>query len=172
MTISKPTSDEHLPYTADYIDRVHGDWFAFQDQTHLAFKALVSPLSEAQAEMRPGPNEWNIKEIIGHIADGERVFCYRALRVARKDTTPLPAFDQDTYVPAGEFTSRPLADLLQELDTVRAATVALFSTFSEEALLRRGTASGATISVRALAYIIAGHEHHHLESIKQVYLGK
>ncbi len=172
MTISRPAPSEHLPYYSEYTNRVHGDWFEFQDQTHAEFKAVLSPLREAQAEVRPGPNEWNIKEVIGHIVDGERVFAYRALRIARKDTTPLASFDQDLYVPAGEFTSRPLADLLQEFTTVRAATLSLFSTFSEDALLRIGTASDAPVSVRALAYIIAGHEHHHLASLKTVYLGR
>ncbi len=172
MTITKPTSAEHLPYYGAYINRVHGDWFAFLTQTHATLKSLVTPLSEPQAEHRPGPTEWNIKEIIGHISDSERIFAYRALRIARKDTTPLPGFDQDPYVPAGEFTARPLADLWQELETVRAATITLFNSFTADAVLRVGTASNGPISVRALAYSIAGHEDHHLESIKTVYLNK
>lgn len=172
MTISKPTPSEHLPYYSEYIDRVHGDWFEFQDQTHAEFRAVLAPLSEAQAELQPGPAEWNIKEVIGHIVDGERLFGYRAMRIARKDRTPLESFDPNLLVPAGEFSTRPLADLLHEFETVRAATLSLFGSFSEDALLRVGTASGATVSVRALAYIVAGHEHHHLQSIKQVYLAR
>jgi len=172
MTISKPNSDEYLAYYGEYIHRVQGDWYEFIDQTHADFKATLSGLSEAQSEMRPGPNEWNIKEIIGHLSDAERIFSYRALWIARKDTTPLPGMEPNPFVEAGEFSTRPLADLLQEYETVRAASLSLITTFSEDALLRIGTASNNTISVRALAYIIAGHEYHHLESLKKVYLKK
>lgn len=172
MFISKPSSDEHNSYHSEYTNRVQGDWHAFVTQTHAELQMVVAPLSEAQAEMRPSPNEWNIKEVIGHICDTERIFAYRALRIGRNDTTPLAGFDQDPYVPAGEFSSRPLADLLQEFETIRAATFTLFRAFPAAALLRVGTASDSRVSVRALAYMIAGHEHHHLESIKGVYLGK
>lgn len=172
MTLSKPAPNEYMPFYADYTHRVHGDWFEFQDQTHAEFTALISALSEAQAEARPGPDEWNIKEVIGHIADGERLFAYRAMRIGRNDPTPLSSFDPTISVPAGEFSTRPLADLLQEFDSVRAATLSLFSSFPEAALLRMGTVSGAAISVRALAYIIAGHEHHHLESLRRDYLSR
>jgi hypothetical protein len=174
MLFSKPNPDEYLPYYDTYINRVPESHVEnildFMARTHLVLLNTLSMLSETQANHRPGPNEWNIKEIIGHVCDGERVFAYRALRFARQDTTPLASFDQDAYVPAGEFTARPLMDVWNEFDAQRQATVALFRTFTPAMLLRRGEASNAMVSVRALAYIIAGHEDHHLESIRTVYL--
>ena len=171
MSISNPNADEHNPYYLEYTARVQGDWADFIARTHAEFLAVVGPLSEAQAEARPGPDEWNIKEVIGHICDTERIFAYRALRIARTDTTPLPGFNQDPYVPAGEFSTRSLDDLLQEFNAIRAATLILFRSMPTAAASRIGTASDSPVSVRALAYMIAGHEHHHLESIKTVYLG-
>ena len=93
--------------------------------------------------------------------DSERVFCYRALGFGRADQNPLPGFDEKAYVPAGRFDSRPLADIVQEFESVRAASLALFRGLDDQALLRRGTANGNTVSVRALAWILAGHELHH-----------
>ena len=108
--------------------------------------------------------------IVGHVTDGERVFSYRALRIGRGDETPLPGFEQDDYVKNGGFDSRPLGDLLDELETVRRATVQLLAPLDEAAMLRRGTASGFPVSVRALAYITAGHELHHRNILKERYL--
>jgi hypothetical protein len=113
--------------------------------------------------------DWNIIEVVGHVADAERVFAYRALCIARTDTTPLLSFDQDLYVAAANFARRPLADLLDELATVRRATLSLLRGLDVEAWLRRGTVNNNPMSVRALAYIIAGHELHHLEDFRQRY---
>ena len=98
------------------------------------------------------------------------MFCYRALRFARGDQTPLPGFDEQVYAPAGKFDARPLPDLAAELDVVRHATIALFSGFEPEAFARRGLANNQDVSVRALAYIIAGHERHHLGILRERYL--
>jgi uncharacterized damage-inducible protein DinB len=171
-TISVPSPDEYAGNFANYISRVNGEVFAFMDATHAALHALLKDVSEAQAEARPAPGEWSIKEVIGHISDTERIFAYRALRFARNDATPLPGFDQDPYVPAGEFNMRSLRNVLAELDTVRAASLSLFQNMREDASMRRGTASTITISARALLFAIAGHEDHHLESLRTVYLGK
>jgi len=110
-----------------------------------------------------------VKEVVGHMIDGERVFSYRALRVARADTTPLPGFDENAWVPAAHFDRRPMPDLVADYQTVRAATVALFSSFEEEALVRMGTANDQPISVRALAHMIAGHELHHVAILRERY---
>ncbi len=171
MTISLPLPEEYLPYYGTYIHRVAGDPFAFMAQTHAALHALLDGLSDAQASARPAPNEWNIKEIIGHVCDGERLFGYRAMRFARNDMTPLAGMEPDPWVANGEFSTRTLADLLTEFDAVRAATISMFRSFSEEVMLRRGQASSAIVSVRALLYITAGHEDHHLASIRAEYLG-
>ena len=108
--------------------------------------------------------------MIGHLADAERVFSYRALRIARGDQTPLPGFEQDDYVIRGAFDERRLADLAQEFSAVRAATLSLFRSFDDAAWTRRGVVSNNEISVRALAYLTAGHELHHLDILKKRYL--
>ena len=118
---------------------------------------------------RYAPGKWSVKEVVGHMIDGERVFSYRALRVARADTTPLPGFDENAWVPAAHFDRRPMPDLVADYQTVRAATVALFSSFEEEALVRMGTANDQPISVRALAHMIAGHELHHVAILRERY---
>lgn len=131
--------------------------------------ALLRGLSETDALYRYGRGKWSVKEVVGHVADVERIMAYRALRIARGDTTPLPSFDENTYVPAARFDNRSLADLVGELRTVRAATLALLRTFDADAWRRRGTASGKQVSVRALAYIIPGHERHHVDVLRTRY---
>src|SRR5436309_2632604 len=103
-----------------------------------------------------GPGKWSVKEIVGHLADTERIMAYRALRIARGDETPLPGFDENAYVPPAKFDARPLSDLVAELRTTRAATLALFRSFDDDAWRRRGTASGKPVSVRAIGYMIPG----------------
>jgi len=113
-----------------------------------------------------------MKEILGHVTDTERIFAYRALRIARNDPTPLPSFEQDPYVQYSGANARSIADLLEEFTAARLATLALFNSFDDEAWQRSGTASGHALSVRAAVYIIAGHELHHINSIKQNYLAE
>jgi hypothetical protein len=132
---------------------------------------LLAGMSEAVALRRYAAGKWSVKEVIGHLMDCERVFGYRALRFARGDETPLPGFDEQIYAPAGRFDDRRLGDLADELDAVRRATIALVRSFDAAALTRRGTANGAAVSVRALVYIIAGHERHHLTILRERYLG-
>lgn len=170
MKITQPLPDEYAGYFGRYINRVQGDVFAFMDTTHAALHTLLQGVSHDMAGARPAPGEWSIKEVIGHMSDTERIFAYRALRFARNDATPLPGFDQDTYVPAGDFNAHSLSDLLREFDIVRAASLSFFAMCSDEALLRRGTASDNVMSVRSLLYAIAGHEDHHFVSLRDVYL--
>ncbi len=162
LAISRPEPDEFFEYYGKYIDLVPGDdaMPALRDQIVETIR-LLKPLDESKALHRYAPGKWSVKEVVGHISDSERVFAYRALRIGRGDTTPLPGFDEKVYVPAGRFDARPLADILREFECVRAASVALFRGMSSDALLRRGTANDKEISVRALAWILAGHELHH-----------
>jgi hypothetical protein len=111
-----------------------------------------------------------VNELIGHVIDSERIFSARALRFARNDATPLPGFEQDDYVGNSNFDAYPFAELASELDSVRRATVFLFKHLEEPAWMRRGLANNAEVSVRALAYIIAGHELHHREVLRTRYL--
>jgi len=166
---SHPETGEYAPFYDGYIQRVKDDPVdAMQRQIDVTL-ALLAPLSETRALHRYAPEKWSIKEVVGHLADVERVMSYRAMRLAREDATPLPAFDENTYVPAGRFDRRSLNDLLDELRAVRAASLALFQGFDNDAWIRRGTVSGKTMSVRALAHIIPGHERHHDELFRTRY---
>lgn len=129
----------------------------------------LGSLSEERALHRYAPGKWSVKGVLGHLCDNERIFAYRALRFARGDATPLANFDENLYVPAGRFDARSMRDLLGEFATIRAATLSLFASFDEEALARRGTARGLTMSVRALAWITAGHVAHHFAVLSERY---
>src|SRR4029077_14980404 len=157
-----PRPEEHHEYYGRDLKLPGDDALAALRAQSASTPRLLSGLSEAQALHRYAPGKWSVKEVVGHVIDAERVFGYRALRIARADTTPLPGFDENAWVPAGHFDRRPMIDLVAEYQAVRAATVALFSSFEEEALTRVGTANDSPISVRALAHIMAGHELHHV----------
>ena len=170
-TLSRPDATEYAPFYAGYVARVpDGDVAELLEAQGRDTAALLAGLSEERGEYRYAPDKWTLKEVIGHIADAERVFAYRALRIARGDQTPLASFDENAYVPAAECGRRTLADLAAELGAVRGATLALVRSLTDAAATRTGTASGKTISVRALAYIAAGHERHHLAIIRARYL--
>ncbi|MCE7988018.1 MAG: DinB family protein [Caldilinea sp. CFX5] len=172
MIIQPPAAGEYNPYYHEYIRRVPaGDVLAFLETQVRSTLALLQGLSDEQASARPGPDEWNIKEIVGHLSDSERIFAYRALRFGRGDETELPGFYQNPYVENGHFAERTLADLLDEFATVRKANLYLFRNLTITDSERSAIASGSPMSVRALIYAIAGHEHHHVESIRTVYLG-
>ena len=166
----RPGADEYFAYYGQYISRVpEGDIVDLLTRQFEKTQAILAPLSAAQVNFRPKPDDWNVLEVLGHIADAERVFAYRALCIARNDRTPLPSFDQDLYVANANFAQRALADLLDEFAVVRRATLSLLRTFDEAAWLRKGVASDNPISTRALAYIIAGHELHHVLDFQQRY---
>ena len=131
---------------------------------------LIRALPESRGDHRYAPDKWSVKEVLGHVIDAERVFSYRALRFGRNDPTPLPGFDEKVYAPAGNFGARTLASLLGELETVRRATLYLLEGLPAEAWSRSGVASEYPVSVRALAYIIAGHERHHRSVLAERYL--
>lgn len=116
------------------------------------------------------PGKWTIKDILQHLIDTERVFNYRALRFARRDLTPLPGFEEDDYAVAAFGSKRSIRDLLTELAIVRESTLCLFKTFDQETLLLKGTASGREMSVRALGFIIIGHQNHHQQIFQDRYL--
>ena len=169
--IRKPNKGEYAPYTIPYVGLVSDDGLVLQyladnlDQTI----QLARSFSEEQLVTPCAPNEWTIKEILLHIIDTERIFAYRALRVARNDATALPGFEQDAYVPFSHANGRSLDSILEELTAVRQATITLFDNFDESAFTREGIVSGHVMSVRAAAYIIAGHELHHVNSINENY---
>lgn len=168
---AKPATDEYAPYYGKYTSLVpDGDILATLTQQIDATLALLRALPEEQGNHRYAPEKWSIKEVIGHLIDAERIFAYRALRIARGDTTPLPGFEQDGYITNGNFDVRQLADLAAEFETVRQSTLFLLRHLTDEAWLRRGVASDNPVTVRALAYMMAGHELHHVEILRSRYL--
>ena len=171
QTINRPEQTEYNPYYEKYVSLVPaGDVVETLSRQSEETLALLRSIDEARAVYRYEPDKWSIKQVVGHICDGERVFAYRALRFARSDETPLPGYEQDDYARAGNFDARTLADLAAEFERVRAATVALFRSFDAEAMQRRGKANDNEVSVRALAHIIAGHELHHVQVLRTRYL--
>ena len=169
--IARPDATEHAPYYAKYIEKVpQGDLLSILERQRQETATLLKGIPESKAGHRYAPGKWSIKEVVGHVNDAERVFSYRAMRIARGDATPLASFEQDQFVAAGNFDARSLADLAAEFDAIRRATIALLKSFEAEAISRRGTASGKEVSTRALAYIIAGHERHHIDIVKERYL--
>ncbi len=132
--------------------------------------SLVNGLAPGMEDKRYAPGKWSIRQMIGHLSDAERVFSQRAFRFSRCDATPLPGFDENEYVSEAPFDHVPIQDLLAELVHLRRATLYFFRSLDEKALMRRGIANGIETSVRALAFVIAGHEHHHLEVLRARYL--
>ncbi|HEV2722770.1 MAG TPA: DinB family protein [Thermoanaerobaculia bacterium] len=168
----RPAADEYGAHAEADIVRVAGD-DSVEALTRQGrdVQELFGSLSEtAVAGLRYAPGKWTLKEVLGHMIDDERIFAYRALCIARGDTRPLASFDENDYVAGANFEERTLSDLLREYALVRAATIALFASLSEEACLRRGTVAGYTASVRGLAFHIAGHELHHLRTLNERYL--
>lgn len=170
--MKRPEPSEYAPYYGRYIERVPEGPIVDVLRTQIRGTLdLLRSVPEAKGEYRYAPGKWTIKEVVGHVVDGERVFGYRALRFGRGDTTQLPGFEQDDYVRQGGFDARTLRHLTDELEAVRRATVQLFEGFGEESWSRKGIASSNPVSVLALAYIIAGHEIHHLKILREQYLG-
>ncbi len=169
--IARPQSDEYNAYYGGYIGRVPegSDVFALMSAQPEEVRTLLQNVSEAQANVRPAPGEWSIKEVIGHVNDAERVFAYRATCIARGEQASLPGFDQDDYVRATDFNARSLSDLIEEFSLQRRANVICFKPLTPAEIDRRGTASGYPISVRALLYMMIGHAMHHIESLKTSY---
>jgi DinB family protein len=167
----KPDQSEFLPYYARYIDLVGpGDIVGTLAAQMRETQALLRGLPASIGHHRYAPGKWSVSEIIGHVIDAERIFGIRALRFARGDTQPLPGFEQDDYATNSAFDAYPLAELALELDVVRQSTIFLYKHLEEESWMRRGIASGAEVSVRALAHIIAGHELHHRQILQTRYL--
>jgi hypothetical protein len=170
-TAVHPAADEFVPYYGKYIALVPESAAipALERQLENMLPHLRG-LDDAQGALRYAPGKWSIKQVLGHLIDSERIFAYRALRFARADRTDLPGFDENAFVEAAGSDRLPIRALVDEIELVRRSTLAMFRALDEEAWLRRGVASGAGISVRALAFIIAGHGHHHVGLLNERYL--
>jgi DinB superfamily len=170
LTIARPEPGEYAPYYDRYISLVPGsDILATLDAQRRDTMTLLCGRDEADGDFRYAPGKWSAKELLGHVCDTERIFAYRALRIARGDQTPMEGFEQDDYVRNGPFAQAPLPELIDDYIAVRHATLALFRNLNEPAWTRRGVANKNDVSVRALAYIIAGHELHHRKILEEKY---
>ena len=170
LLIAKPDASEHAPYYSRYVDLVaDGDILGTLATQIDGTMAELRNVSEADSLKRYAAGKWSVREVVGHLIDTERIFAYRALRFARNDRTDLPGFEQDDYVAAAQFDRRPWTGLLEEFDAVRRSDVLMFRGLGDEAWRRQGVANGDAMSVRAAAYVIAGHELHHLRVLREKY---
>jgi hypothetical protein len=170
-TTTAPDRSEAAEYYFTYIDQVGpGDIRRILETQLPGTLALLRGISEGQSLHRYAPDKWNIRELMSHVNDTERVFVFRAFWFARGSTDPLPSFDQDVAVPMAGANERPWSTHVEEFESVRAATLSLFCNLSDDAWDRRGIASSNPFTVRALAYITAGHVTHHMRVLRERYL--
>ena len=167
----RPEASEYAPYYERYVSLVpDGDLVETLERQGAETVALLRGLTEEQGAHRYEAGKWSVKQLVGHVSDGERIFSYRALAFARGDLQALPSMEQDEWMAGVDFDARTLSSLIDEFEAVRAATLHLLRHLSPEAWARRGTASDNEVTVRALAYVIAGHEAHHVRVLRERYL--
>lgn len=167
---NRPAATEYAPYFAQYVERVpEGDIVAQLRENGAILNATFAALDDARGAHRSAEGKWSIREMLGHLIDSERIFVYRALCIARGDTTPLPSFDQHEYAAEAGSDARRLSDLRDELRALRESTIRFFASLPEHAWTRMGVASGKDVSVRALAHILVGHTRHHLQVLAEQY---
>lgn len=169
----RPLPLEYPEFFGLYINLVpEGDVISILGEQSKTLQHMLSQISEEQSEKSYAFGKWTLKEVLGHLMDNERLFVARALRIARGDKQNLPGYDQDEYVKNARCFKRTLKDMLEEMLMLRAANILLFKSFDEEDLQRRGFVNDYEITVNALMYVLAGHEAHHLNYIKENYLGE
>ena len=170
LQISRPEPGEYAPYYDRYISLVPGsDILTTLESQRRQMLLLLSGRDDSDADFRYAPDKWSAKEVLGHVCDTERIFAYRALRISRGDRTPIEGFEQDDYVRNGPSANCPLAELIEDYIAVRRATLTLLRNLDEQAWLRRGIANNNEVSVRAIAYTMAGHELHHRRILEEKY---
>jgi uncharacterized damage-inducible protein DinB len=171
--MSRPKKEEYAEYYETYVSLVEEiDIVSALEKQLSEWHSLFAEISEEKANFRYAEGKWSIKEVVGHLIDGERVFAYRAFRFSRNDKTSLSGFEQNSYVANSNFSNAELTDLIEELLLLRRANILFFKNLSDEAWLRTGTASEAEVSVRALAYIMVGHIRHHANILRSRYLAQ
>jgi hypothetical protein len=169
-TRGRPDASEYAPFYHGYISSVpDGDVLALLRSGGRELIEALERIPESRGGHRYAPDKWTIREVIGHLIDAERIFGYRALRFARADQTPVPGFDENEYVKSAGSDARTIADLARELAVVRESSALMFESLPEDAWLRTGIANGNAISVRAIAYVVAGHPRHHLRILRERY---
>ena len=170
---ARPEPSEAAPYYFTYIDKVpHGDICQILEAQREETIALMRSITEERSLYRYAPDKWSVRQVLSHVNDAERLFVFRAFWFARGFDSPLPSFEQETATAAAKADERPLARHIEEFGSIRAATLSFFQSLSEPAWMRQGVASGYPFSVRALAYITAGHVVHHAEILRERYLSR
>lgn len=167
---TRPGVDEFAPPYAAYVARVPDGDIVETLRNFGETSRFLRALPDSIGDHAYAEGKWSVKEVIGHMSDSERVFAYRALRFSRGDKIPLEGFDENEFVANSSFSQRTLADLISEFEHLRHSTVLMLDGISEAAMSNRGIANGLEISVRALAFILAGHERHHVEILRTRYL--
>ncbi len=171
--MNRPEKSEYAEYYERYVSLVEeADIVAVLERQQAELLEVFQTITEEKSLYAYAEGKWSIRELIGHLIDGERIFAYRALRISRADKTPIEGFEQEDYIENSNFNNTPLSDLTEELLLTRKANVIFFKNLSADAWLRTGTASDNPISVFALAYIMAGHIRHHLKILNERYLGQ
>lgn len=169
MNISKPTESEYPSFYAAYIGKVGGAGPLALLESQIAAFERAKTIADTTGDHQYADGKWTVKELLGHVADTERVFAYRLLRIARADQTPLSGFDENAWAAAAPHKARRLTDVAAELAAVRSATVALVRSLDQSALEQVGTANGKPVSARAICWMLAGHAQHHLDVLKERY---
>lgn len=170
MRDQRPTTAEAAEYYFTYIGKVpDGDVLERLEQQIIATRALLEPVTEERAGFRYQPDKWSLRQVVGHVADTERVFAYRALAFSRGDRQAIPGMDQDGWIEASRFDELSLSEIVADLVAIRAGTLTLFRGFSDGQWQCRGTASEMEFQAGAIAWIIAGHELHHRAVLEERY---
>ena len=171
MKRSGLSEGDYHPFYSPYIDTLADEPLVPLMERQLNnFPQFLKSIPKDKVHYSYGPGKWSVIEVLVHLLDAERVFQYRALRIARGDQKPLPGFEQNEYVPNSGASSRKMDSIIEEYEIVRRSTLALYRTFTDEVLQRKGTASGAGVTVGALGFIICGHQKHHRDVIRARYL--
>ncbi len=167
-----PKQGEYADYYSLYINQIPDDDNIIKvlEDGRENMQSFIKSIPEEKGNHSYAPGKWSVKEVLGHIADVERVMAYRAMCIARGETKPLPGFEHDDYVASADFNSRSLSSFAEELFHLRNSNIALFKSFNDESLMRWGNASNHDVTVRALMFIIAGHQLHHMRILKERYL--
>ncbi|HEY6140197.1 MAG TPA: DinB family protein [Thermoanaerobaculia bacterium] len=168
--MAKPDPSEYAPFYAGYVGNVtEDDVLGAMEKQAAETAALLARVDDEKGAYRYAPEKWSVKQVVGHFTDGELVFAYRALAIARGDKASLPGFDENDYMSHSNFDERSMRSIAAAYAAVRAATLALFRGFSGQAWQTVGTANNSSVSVRAIAHIILGHERHHLRVLRERY---
>jgi hypothetical protein len=169
--MDRPTTEEYPEYYNQYLSLVKdGDIIEILEEQSAYVQKFIASIPEDKGDSTYGFGKWTIKEIFGHLIDSERILTYRALRIARRDKQPLPGYDQDDYIKNAKYYRKTLKEIADEMLLLRAANLKFFKCLDSEDLIQRGIANDQEITVRALIFILAGHELYHINFIKDNYL--